>query len=150
MGITAGLCVVPAEEFVPREDGSITPKLPKDCAWFDLDKAWWEFGEVLRDMPEPLNLAIEGDLCLEDSRSEDNRQDDATRLSFVTPGTVAEIARGLEPIDANEIMEFLEQARLSTPGDEWERKTYSDYFEHLKEAYRTAAREGAGLGILLC
>jgi hypothetical protein len=148
MGMTAGLCVVPAEEFVPREDGSIAPKLPKDAAWFDLDKTWWEFEKVLRDMGEPLNLAIEGDLCLDDNRPED--QHDATRLSFVTPGTVAEIARGLEPIDADEMMEFLEQARLVTPGDEWEWETYSDYFEHLKEAYRMAARQGAGLGILLC
>ena len=150
MGVTAGLCLVPAEEFVPREDGSVMPKLPKDAVWIDLDKAWWEFGEVLRDMPEPLNLAIDGDLCLEEKRSEDSRKDDATCLTFVTPGTVAEIARGLEPIDSDEIMEFLEQAKLSTPGDEWERETYSEYFEHLKEAYRTAARQGAGLAILFC
>jgi hypothetical protein len=150
MGVTAGLWVVPADEFVPRDGGSVTPRLTKDGAWFDLDKAWAEFDDLLREMPAPLDRAIRGDLWPEGSLYEDNGREDATWLGFVTPKTVAEIAQALDHIEADEVVELMEGAGLSRAGDEFDRRYYAEYFVQLKEAYRTAAREGAGLGVLLC
>jgi hypothetical protein len=149
MGVTAGLYVVPADEFAVREGGAVKPRLPKDGVWFDLDKAWYEFDGVLRGMTPPLDRAIGGDVWPEGRMDEDNGSDDATWLGFVSPPTVAAIAEALERRGPGEMVRRLREAGALRADDE-DGRYYAEYFEQLCQAYRTAARTGAGLGVLLC
>jgi hypothetical protein len=149
MGITAGLYVVPADEFAPREGGAVKPRLPRDGVWFDLDKGWFEFDLVLRGMGPPLDRALGGDVWPEGRMDEDNGSDDATWLGFVSPPTVAAVAAALEGLDAGEMLRRLREAG-ALRADDPEGNYYAECFEQLRQAYRTAAGVGAGLGVLLC
>ena len=139
--MTAALWLVPAEEFT----GAGRPHFRADGLSFDIDKAWYEFDMVFRDMPPPLNLAIEGDIPPEERKPEDI---DATSLSFVSPRVVAEIVQCLDRIEPDEMVGLLEKRfpRL----DVWDLEYFADFYETLRKAYRTAAAAGAGLGVLLC
>jgi hypothetical protein len=141
--MTAGLCLVPATEFGLS---SRWPNLPRGGAWFDIDKAWHEFDQVFRDMPPPLDRAIEGDIPPEERSPEEI---DATSLSFVSPEAVVAIARALEQIEPEEMIGLIAE-QVSRVLDDWDRKYFADYYEKLRQAYRAAAAVGAGLAMLLC
>jgi hypothetical protein len=150
MGVTAGLWIVPAEEFVSRDGGKVNPQLPKGGTWFSLDEAWAEFDDVLREFPSPLDRTIGGDVWPEGSLYEDSDRDDATWLGFVSPPTVAEIAKALERIEPGKVIELIGAAGCRKVRGDFGRRYYAEYFEQLREAYRAAAAAGAGLGVLLC
>jgi hypothetical protein len=140
MGMTAGLWLVPAEEFA----GVGRPRLHSDGPWFDLDKAWREFDQVFRDLPPPLNRAIGGDI-----RPEEEDPADATSLSFVSPSIVTQIARALDRIEPADMVGRIAERAERALGES-DRRYFADYYEQLREAYRAAAATGAGLGVLLC
>lgn len=143
MGMTAGLYLVPGQEFGP---GGRRPRFPVDGPGFDIDKAWWEFDLVFRRMPPPLDRAIAGDIPPEERAPEDT---DATSLSFVSPGVAAEIARALERIEPGEMICLIEETAAG-PLDDDDRQIFAGLYEQLRCAYQAAAAAGAGLAVLLC
>jgi hypothetical protein len=150
MSVTAGLWVVPADQFVPRPDGTVSPQLPAGGKWFDLDKAWAEFDEVLSRLGAPFDCTIGGDIWPEGPLHEEREGRDGTWLGFVSPPRVAEIAEVLRWIEPEEMLRLIAAAGCPKEQDDFARRYYATYFEHLREAYRTAAAAGAGLGVLLC
>ncbi len=150
MGVTAGLWIVPAEEFATRTGDAVQPRLPKGGMWFDLDKAWSAFDDVFQKMPPPLDRIISGDIWPEGRLDEDNGRDDATWLGFVSPATVSEIARLLDQMEPGEMVEMIRRAGYPKAQDNRGREMFIDFFEELRQAYRAAAQDGAGLGVLLC
>jgi hypothetical protein len=122
------------------------PRFRADACYFDIDKAWREFDEVFRGMSPPLDRAIEGDIPPEERAPE---AIDATSLSFVSPAVVAEIARALERIQPGEMVRLIAE-RAPRELDDEDRRYFTDFYEQLRQAYRTAAAAGAGLAVLLC
>ena len=143
MGVTAGLCLVPANEFAV---GSRRPNLPTGATWFDIDKAWFAFEQVFRTMPAPLDRALAGDIPPEERSIEDT---DATSLSFVSPGAVVAIAAALEDFEPEEMIDLVADTVRYVQKDR-DRDYYAQYWAVLRQAYRAAAAAGAGLGVLYC
>jgi hypothetical protein len=161
--MAARVLIIPPEEFVAHA-GIVAPHLSSAGASFDLDKAWTIFHRLFQKMPRPIPGAIRGDLGPLGGLDEDPAdppwlgfvtpklmlQDDPSWLSFVTPKTVAEIAPALDRVEASEVVKMLEEEEPLLIKSDDDRRYFARHFECLKEAYRTASREEAGLAVHIC
>jgi hypothetical protein len=154
MGVTGCLYIVPAREFVPRANGVIEPQLSVENAHYegtsyDIEYAWAEFHDVLHDFPFPLNHSIEGDICPDVALHDEWKSEESVWLGFVSPALVRKIARALDRIKPEEMMELLATRGVINGGDVLRQRYYSERYERLRAAYRKAAEAKAGLGVLL-
>jgi hypothetical protein len=143
--LTAGLYIIPAKKFdAARVKGTWDRHRWDKCRpWFDLDKAWSEFDQLLKRRPAPLGCAIAGDVRV---------AGDQPGFNLVSPAVAAEIARALADLPVEEILGEIERDRGPWEGDrrEVEQGYYERFFEELRKAYALAASEGAAVGILIC
>jgi hypothetical protein len=105
---------------------------------FDIDKAHSEFDAAFRRMPDPLPLVIRGDV------------QPGGEPAFISPELVQRIAPVLETIDWEDLVRQLRPLGYTWLEREEEQSYYLLTFQALKDAYRTAAREGAALAVLIC
>src|SRR5437868_67537 len=102
MGVNAGLYIIPARKFITAKTKGTWDRHRWDkCRpWFDLDKAWRQIGEVLKDRSDALGYAIDGDVRVCPNEP---------GFNFVSPPVVARIARELTDIPTAEILDDIER-----------------------------------------
>jgi hypothetical protein len=148
MGMCASFYLMPRAAF---ERCRVDPRgdhFPSGATAFDIDKAHTLFHVVFREMPAPLNRAVEGDLCPHGGL--DDPGDDATHIGYVSPEAVRVIAQALARIDLPQMFQSAQQLGWSWAilGSDWD--YYKLNWQSLRKAYRTAARDGCALAVLMC
>jgi hypothetical protein len=148
MGITASYYLMTRAAFDRCRDEPDGDHFPSRARAFDIDKAHDLFHHFFRDLPEPLNHAVEGELC---PRSDlDAPSDDATHVGYVSPEAVQQIARALEGIPFEDVLAKARQLGWSEVANENARRYYEVNWLSLRDAYCTAARQGDALAVLMC
>ncbi|MGE3809143.1 MAG: DUF1877 family protein [Gemmataceae bacterium] len=146
MGVNAGLYVIPARKFATAQQKVSWDRYRwnKCRPWFDIDKAWSQFDDVLKGRSDALRYVIKGDVRI--ARNEPG-------FNFVSPPVVGQITRELAAIPITEVFAAIER----TSGRTWtaaqrkvEQGYYERFYEELCKAYQEAAAQGAALGVLLC
>jgi hypothetical protein len=147
MGMTASFYLMPREAFERCRENPDGDHFPRGARAFDIDKAHYLFHLVFRGKPEPLNHALQGEVC--PAGGLEAPGDDATHLGYVSPEAVQRIAHALESISLEDVFEEAEQ--LGWTRVEVSRRRYFELnWQSFIEAYRTAAQEGCALAVLMC
>jgi len=147
MSIEYSYTVVPAAAF---ESEMESRELPPGAQRFTiLGGADSALHQVFTQLGAPLSFAIAGDQC--PSGSYDNPTGpDAVFFAWVTPATVREVAAALTRLPRWRVIELLRtmDSRLVQHKDGRDR--YSDGYDVVQAAYAAAAKQGAGLAIVIC
>src|SRR5688500_7925137 len=101
MGLNAGLYIIPGNKFAAAQAKGTWDRHRWDkCRpWFDLDKAWPQFDQVLQRRPVPLGYTIKGDIRI--SRNEPG-------FNLVSPAVAAQIARMLADLPTEDVIDEIE------------------------------------------
>ena len=160
MGVLASLRIVTAAAFKRHKANLVELEVPEDAPSFALDQAWLALHAVLREMPKPLRLALQGDrpaygrlLVAADGdpglyglEMEDEEADDCY-IGYVTPGLVRRLATALEALPEDDLLAAIKAA--GWPSRKTDQRLYRACLAELRMAYRTAADCGAALMVLI-
>jgi hypothetical protein len=148
MGVRAGLTEISADVYTKvKAGGNVSEADLKDRTWTSLDKTWYGFHNVFKQMAPPLKLTISGDhphpLGAPDIDVFVEGADYDFYLGFMSPSLVKEIADSLSLLSYTEIAQLFELAGIE----------FDDYFQHyldgMKQAYSQAAENGNALYICI-
>jgi hypothetical protein len=148
MGIRAGLTEISANAYTKvKAGGNIDEADLENRTWTSLDKAWYGFHNVFKQMAPPLKLTISGDyphpLGAPDVDVFDESPDYDFYLGFMSPPLVEEIADSLSMLSYAEIARLFELIGIE----------FDSYFQHhleaMKQAYSQAAKNRNALYICI-
>jgi hypothetical protein len=141
MGMRATFRVIPGDLFQQKQK---QPVVPHDAPRFDLDKTWLDFHWFARKQPKPMSYLIKGNRSPHGSLD----RSDGLYVGYVTPAVVKKLALLIEELSVEQVFE-MSNPQWSAMSDR-EQESYRWSFQQLKDAYRLAANEKAGLMILIC
>src|SRR2546421_12751050 len=142
MGVNGNLTVIPATEF-RKVRADPMHYVPRAAGRFDLYREWLSLQVALDTMGSPLNLALRGNRPQGPEESWDE-----CYFAYVTPALVKKIGQALGKVTDDQFIAALKAAGWHPR--KREHKYYLGALQTLKDAYRSAARQGACLSILIC
>ncbi len=159
MGMLASLKLVSGSAFKRHKANLAEMEVPEDAPSFALDKAWLELHSVLREMPKPLCLALQGDrptygrLLVAAGGDpgvygmEADEEADDCYLGYVSPALVKKLADALEALSEEDVLAAIKVA--GWPSKKADQRYHRTCLGELRAAYRTAAESGAALMVLI-
>lgn len=148
MGVRAELREIPAAAFARvKAGGDIIKEDLETGAWTSLDKAWYDFHNLFKQMDSPLKYVIAGDypypLSPRDIETFVENDDYDFYMGFVSPPVVREISDSLSKLSDLELTRMLEEV-----GMEFDRYCQR-YFKDMKRTYSQVAKNGNALYICI-
>lgn len=148
MGVRAGLTEISADVYTKvKAGGNVDEADLKDRTWTSLDKAWYGFHNVFKQIAPPLKFTISGDyphpLGAPDIDVFDESPDYDFYLGYMSPSLVEEIADSLSMQSYEKIAQLFELAGIEFDG------YFQHHFEAMKQAYSQAAKNGNALYICI-
>lgn len=140
--------VLPVEAFAsgaPETSGVA----PGDRQFTLLLGADYALHQVFARLGGPLRFAIAGDHC-PDGSYENPTGPDPVFMAYVTPATVREVNAALVKLPRWRVIELLRALDRTLVQHKEGRDRYSDAYDTVQAAYASAAKQGAGLRILIC
>ncbi len=143
MGVIASLTVIPADRLNKTmtyfKRGARIPS--SDKYRFYIDKAWIDFHEAFKELPEPLPFAVMG--------PDFKKMEQEVELDFIiiSPALVKEVNLALKKLSEEKMIAALKKKAIVSRYSKGSYQRY--YFGVFKKAYRMAAKESAGIAVLI-
>jgi hypothetical protein len=142
--------IVPAEAFAGGAPQSWTDSAADARPRFTiLGGADSPLHQIFVQLGGPLQFAIAGDCC-PDGTYDKPTGPDPVFAAWVTPATVREVAASLGRLPRWRVIELLRALDCNLVQHKAGRDKYSDAYDTVQAAYAAAAKQAAGLAILIC
>jgi hypothetical protein len=142
--------LVPAEAFARGEPENWTGAATDGRQWFTvLGGADHALHRVFTQLGGPLRFAIAGDHCPHGTY-DNPAGPDPVFAAWVTPETAREVAAALARLPRWRVIEVLRALDWNLVQHKAGRDLYSAAYDVVQAAYAAAAKQSAGLSILIC